>query len=342
VTQRLSRATAVVLLAPLLVVLAAGCGATQNSLAPHSHQARDIANLFWWMMGGAWIGLAIVVGLLLLSWKRSGRRGFGRDSGGSKPGERLGLYVVVGAGIVLPIVVISALFVISDTLVIRTTEAPAKAATSRTVQVIGHQFWWEIRYPGSRAVTANELHIPVHTPIRVEVRTADVIHSLWVPELNRKIDTIPGRTNVIEFDANSTGYYRGECAEFCGLQHAKMGIAVFVDSPSAFRAWLARQAQPAAAPRGAAARRGLQLFTKGACATCHAIRGTSAASNVGPDLTHVAGRTTLGALAVENGRDQLREWIANSQGIKPGNQMPNFELGRTQLQDLAAYLSGLK
>jgi cytochrome c oxidase subunit II len=341
VTRRLSRATAVALPAPLLLVVA-GCGSTQNSLAPHSHQARDIANLFWWMMGGAWIGLALVVGLLLLSWKRAGRRGFGRDSEGPKPGERPGWYVVVGAGIVLPIVVISTLFVISDTLVIRTTEAPAKAATSLTVQVIGHQFWWEIRYPGSRAVTANELHIPVDTPVRVEVRTADVIHSLWVPELNRKIDTIPGRTNVIELDANSTGFYRGECAEFCGLQHAKMGIAVFVDSPSAFRTWLARQAKPAAPPRSAAARRGLRLFTSGACATCHAIRGTSAASNVGPDLTHVAGRTTLGALAIENGGGRLREWIANSQGIKPGNQMPNVQLGRTQLDDLAAYLSGLK
>jgi cytochrome c oxidase subunit 2 len=324
------------------VLLLAGCSDKQNSLAPESHQSRDIASLFWWMMGGAWIGLAVVVGLLLLAWKRSGRRGVGTDTWGEKPGERLGWYVVVGAGIVLPIVLISALFVISDLFVIRTTQAPAANETKRTVLVTGHQWWWEIRYPGTRAVTANEIHIPVRTPVRLEVRTADVIHSFWVPELNRKIDTIPGRTNAIELYADAVGRYRGQCAEFCGLQHAHMGVAVIADPPAEFRRWLARQSQPAAAPAGSLASAGRDAFLGGACSSCHAIRGTSADSDVGPDLTHVADRQTLAALTIPNTKADLAEWIRNSQHVKPGNLMPNLRLPDSRLRAVVAYLEELK
>jgi cytochrome c oxidase subunit 2 len=330
---------------PLLfpaALLLSGCERAQNSLHPHSHQARDIASLFWWMMGGAWIGLGLVVALLLLSWKRAARRGVGRDTEGEKPGERPGWYVVVGAGIAMPIVVISTLFVIADLFVIRTTEAPAKTATKLTVRVIGHQWWWEVRYPQSGAVTANEIHIPVRTPVRLEVRTDDVIHSFWVPELNRKIDTLPGKTNSIELDADRAGRYRGECAEFCGLQHAHMGMYVFVESRAAFRRWLAVQTAPARPPSGTLASRGLQIFTSGACSSCHAIRGTSADSRVGPDLTHVAGRTTLGALTIPNGERELANWITHSQRVKPGNEMPNIDLHGSRLQAVVAYLRGLR
>jgi cytochrome c oxidase subunit II len=336
------RPAAGVLLAAPAVLVVAGCGQQQNSLEPESHQARDIASLFWWMMGGAWIGLAVVVGLLILSRMRANRRGVGRDSEGTKPGERSGWYVVVGAGIVMPIVVISTLFVIGNLFVIRTTDAPAKNATTMTVQVFGHQWWWEFRYPASGAVTANELHIPVRTPVRIEVRAFDVIHSFWVPQLNRKIDMFPGKTNAIELNADQTGRYRGQCAEFCGLQHAHMGFYVFVDSPSAFRRWQAREARPAAAPGSALARDGQRVFTSGTCASCHAIRGTSAAGYVGPDLTHLASRTTIGALTLPNGPRELREWIANSQHYKPGNQMPNVDLPASQLNAVVAYLESLE
>jgi cytochrome c oxidase subunit 2 len=329
------------LLAPAALFLS-GCQRDQNSLDPRSHQSHVIADLFWWMMGGAWIGLALIVALLALSWKRRNRRGIGRDTEGDKPGERPAWFVVIGAGIALPIALLSTLFVISDLFVIRTTQAPARAATKLTVEVIGHQFWWEIRYPESGAVTANELHIPVRTPVRLEVRTADVIHSFWVPELNRKIDTDPGKTNAIELDAQHVGRYRGQCAEFCGLQHAHMGMYVFVDSAAAFQRWLAREARPAAQPAGAQTQRGLGLFTNGSCSSCHAIRGTSANSNVGPDLTHVASRTTLGADTVRNGERELASWIAHSQRFKPGNQMPNINLRGADLQAVVAYLRGLK
>lgn len=326
----------------LAVVPLAGCGGSQNSLAPESHQAKDIASLFWWMMGGAWLGLGLVVGLLLWSWKRRTRRGWGDDDEGDKPGEKRSWYAVIGLGIVMPIVVISALFVVGDLFVIKTTQAPASTATRMTVRVIGHQWWWEVRYPGTNAVTANELHIPARTPVRVVVSTADVIHSFWVPELNRKIDTIPGRTNAIELNASQPGRYRGQCAEFCGLQHAHMAMYVFVDTPSAFRRWLAREEQPASSPSGGLASEGERLFMNGPCASCHAIRGTDADGFVGPDLTHVASRTTLAAVTIPNDRENLREWIADSQHVKPGNQMPNFNVSGHKLEALVAYLEGLK
>jgi cytochrome c oxidase subunit II len=326
----------------LAVVPLAGCGGSQNALAPESHQARDIASLFWWMMGGAWVGLGLVVGLLAWSWKRRNRRGFGRDVEGEKPGEKRSWYAVVVLGIVMPIAVISTLFVVSDLFVIKTTQAPASTTTRLTVQVIGHQWWWEVRYPGTNAVTANELHIPARTPVRIEVKTADVIHSFWVPELNRKIDTIPGRTNVIELDADQTGRYRGQCAEFCGLQHAHMAMYVFVDQPGVFRRWLAREEKPASSPSGSFAAQGERLFMNGPCSSCHAIRGTEADGFVGPDLTHVASRTTLGALTIPNDVQGLLDWIVDSQHFKPGNQMPNFQASPAKVVALVKYLGELK
>ena len=324
-------------------LLLSGCDTTQNSLAPHSHQSRDIASLFWWMMTIAWIGLAVVVGLLLLARIRANRRGAGDDTEGSKPGERVGWIVVVGAGVIVPILLVSALFVVSNLFVIKTTQAPAASSTRRTVLVIGHQWWWEVRYPGTTAVTANEIHIPVRTPVRLEVRTADVIHSFWVPQLNRKIDTLPGSTNVIELYADRVGRYRGDCAEFCGLQHAHMGIWVYADPQPKFARWLATQSRPAAAPSGSLAGAGRGAFLNGACASCHQIRGTSASSGVGPDLTHVASRATLAALTIPNDSAYLHDWIRDSQRFKPGNQMPSFGgLPEREVRALVAYLEGLK
>jgi cytochrome c oxidase subunit II len=339
-TPRNDRFCALLLLAVVLPL--SGCRESQNSLAPESHQAKDIANLFWWMMGGAWLGLALVVGLLLWSWKRRNRRGLGDDVEGPKPGEQRSWYVVVGLGIALPIVVIATLFVISDLFVIKTTQAPAATATRLTVNVVGHQWWWEIRYPGTSAVTANELHIPVRTPVRIVATTADVIHSFWVPQLNRKIDTVPGRRNSIELYADAPGRYRGACAEFCGLQHAHMALYVYAEPEGAFRKWLDNQSRPARTPSGGLAAKGAQVFQNGSCSSCHAIRGTQADSDVGPDLTHVGSRATLAAVTIPNGDASLRDWITDNQHIKPGNQMPDIRLPGAQLAALVAYLRGLR
>jgi cytochrome c oxidase subunit 2 len=211
-----------------------------------------------------------------------------------------------------------------------------------TIEAIGHQWYWEFRYPGTQAVTADEMHIPVGTRINLVATTADVIHSFWVPELNRKIDTIPGQRNRILLYANRPGIYRGQCAEYCGLQHAHMSMLVFAQPKAQFRAWLRRQSAPAANPKTALERRGRSVFLNGACSSCHAIRGTSAAGYVGPDLTHLASRTTLAGVTIPDTRAYLSRWVPDSQHFKPGNQMPDLRLTDTQLTALVAYLESLR
>ena len=320
----------------------AGCGGSQDTLNPHSHPATDIANLFWVMMAVAFGGLALITGLLVFAWVRRDRRGFGADPGDPHPGEKPAWFVVVGMGVVFPLMVITALFIVGNWAIINVTQAPAASSTAMTVDAIGHQWYWEFRYPGTKAVTADEMHIPVGTRINLVATTADVIHSFWVPELNRKIDTIPGKQNRILLYANKVGVYRGQCAEFCGLQHAHMGMLVFAQPKAQFRAWLKRQAAPAAKPTTPAARRGEQIFLRGSCSSCHAIRGTTARGYVGPDLTHVASRTTLAGLTIPDSRSYLSRWIADSQHFKPGNEMPDFHLTGSQLRSLVAYLASLK
>jgi len=326
----------------LLVLAFAGCGGSQDTLDPHSHAAADITNLFWVMTAVAFGGLALITGLLVFAWVRRDRRGLGTDAAEPHPGERPAWFVVVGMGVVFPLMVIVALFIVGDWGIISVTQAPAASSTAMTVDAVGHQWYWEFRYPGAKAVTADELHIPVDTRVNLVATTADVIHSFWVPELNRKIDTIPGQQNRILLYANKVGVYRGQCAEFCGLQHAHMGMLVFVQPKAQFQAWLKREAAPAAAPKAASARRGEQVFLGSSCSSCHAIRGTTARGYVGPDLTHLASRTTLAGVTIPNSRVYLSRWISDSQHFKPGNDMPDFELTGAKLESLLAYLEGLR
>ena len=328
-------ATPVVALA--LVLAMGGCN-SQSPLSPQSPPAHDIAVLWWWMLGVASIFFLGAVGLLALSWIR--RRKPGLPLIGSS--ERANNGLVILFGIVIPAVVLITLFAISDVYVIGNTDAPARGSTAMTIRVIGHQWFWEVRYPGTRAVTANEIHIPARTRVNVVATTADVIHSFWVPELNRKIDMIPDRRNRTLLYADDPGVYRGQCAEFCGLQHAHMAMRVFAQPRAAFRRWLAGEAKPAAPPTGAAARRGEQVFMSNQCASCHTIRGTAARGTVGPDLTHLASRTTLAADTIPNNGQWLRRWIHDPQQIKPGNKMPALGLGGRDLRALVAYLQGLR
>jgi cytochrome c oxidase subunit 2 len=245
-------------------------------------------------------------------------------------------------GVVVPLTVIVALFIVSDWAIVKVTQAPAASSTAMTVKAVGHQWYWAFRYPGTKVVTADELHIPVGTRVNLVATTADVIHSFWVPELNRKIDTIPGQQNRILLYANQADVYRGQCAEYCGLQHAHMGMLVFVQPKAEFRKWLRQQAAPAVTPKTALERRGRQIFLNGACSSCHTIRGTSAKGYVGPDLTHLASRTMLAGLTIPNTPDYLARWIRDSQHFKPGNRMPPFQLPQARLRALVAYLRSLK
>jgi len=298
-------------------------------LTPHSHAALDVANLFWWMMGVSFGGLALVVGMLV--WSRVRR--------GSALSERATWLVVVGMGVVFPLVVVTALFVVSDALIINVTDAPASSSTALTIRAVGHDWFWEFRYPGTAADTADEMHMPVDTPVNLVATTDDVIHSFWVPELNRKIDTIPGQSNRIELYADRVGVYRGQCAEFCGVQHAHMSMLVVVQTKAAFARWLQHEAAPAVASPDA---QGASVFLEAGCASCHAIRGTNATGYFGPDLTHVGSRKWLAGLVLPNTPSDLARWIASPQQIKPGNEMPDLPLAHAQLHALVSYLESLK
>ncbi len=237
---------------------------------------------------------------------------------------------------------LSGLFGVGNLSVMGNTDAPAPSSTKMTIQIVGHQWFWEVRYGDSQAVTANEVHIPTGTRIDVVATTADVIHSLWVPQLNRKIDTIPGQRNRVLWYADRAGSYRGQCAEFCGMQHAHMSMKVIAQPPQQFEDWLRHQAQPAAAPTGAQAQQGKQVFLANACAACHTIRGTSARGRIGPDLTHVASRSTLAALTIPNTPAELQRWIRDPQSIKPGAKMPGLHLSDDDFRALSAYLEELR
>jgi cytochrome c oxidase subunit II len=297
---------------------------------PASPQAHDIVLLFWVMTGVAGFGIALILFLLWLGWRRRTREGGPRA-------ERRATGLVLLLGIAAPIVSLSALFIWSDVFVLRATSAPKSGSTAMTVEVIGHQWWWEVRYPGTDAVSANEIHIPAGERVNLVGRTADVIHSFWVPALNRKIDLIPGRTNRIVLDATGPGRYRGQCYEFCGLQHAHMGLWVVADPPARFKSWLAEQERPATVGG-----EGRAAFLAEACASCHTIRGTSADGDAGPDLTHIASRQTIAGALLPNTPQELTDWIDEPQHFKPGNRMPDLGLPQSEIRSIVAYLDKLK
>lgn len=290
------------------------------------------------MFGAAVVVFAGAVALLGLAWFRRGTSGlpFVGDR------EPVAQAMVVLFGIAVPIVVLVALFGGSDVYLVKQTAPPNPRSTELTVRVVGHQWWWEVRYPGSRAVTANEIHIPVGTRVNLVTVTADVIHSFWVPQLARKIDMVPGRRNRILLYASRAGVYRGQCAEFCGLQHAHMSLEVVAQPKPAFRAWLANMARPARSPSGGGALAGRRTFMSDQCASCHRIAGTSAQGTVGPDLTHLATRLTLAAVTIPNLPGTLEQWIRHPQAIKPGDRMPDLGLSQREAHDIVTYLDSLK
>jgi cytochrome c oxidase subunit 2 len=214
------------------------------------------------------------------------------------------------------------------------------------IELVGHQWWWEARYrdpdPSREFSTANELHIPVGRPVIVTLRSNDVIHSLWIPNLQGKKDLIPGRTATLRLRADRAGTYRGQCAEFCGLEHAMMALLVEAEPDERYEAWADRQRQPAAAPADPVAQRGRDVFLGKSCVMCHTIAGTSAGAKLGPDLTHLAGRRTIASGMFPNNRGHLGGWIADPQSLKPGVNMPANALPPDDLQALLAYLETLK
>jgi cytochrome c oxidase subunit 2 len=209
------------------------------------------------------------------------------------------------------------------------------------IEVIGWMWWWEVRYPRLGIVSANEVHIPVGRPVRLTVSTADVIHSFWVPRLHGKLDLVPGRANTLRLDATEPGVYRGQCAEYCGLQHTRMGITVVAHDADSYATWTANEQAPAATPVDSLAARGAGVFEV-ACAACHTVRGTLATGARGPDLTHLASRRAIGAGTLPNTREHLMAWVADAQRVKPGNAMPTMHLRDDDLRAVVAYLETLR
>ena len=318
------------------VLLVSGCG-KQSIISDKSPQAHGITVLWWWMLGVAAIVFFGAVALLTIAWFT--RRTPGLPFLGQRENVSQGMVLVFG--IAIPLVTLIALFGVSDVYLVRQTSPPNPRSTSMTVDVTGHQWWWEVRYPGTPAVTANEIHIPVNTHVNVVATTADVIHSFWVPQLNRKIDMVPGMHNRVLLYSSRTGAFRGQCSQFCGFQHAHMSMYVFVQSRAAFRSWLNNMSRPAARPASPMARAGQKLFMSAQCASCHQIRGTPAQATVGPDLTHLDNRTTLASATIRNDRAELAAWIRDPQAIKPGDRMPDLGLSPRQVQQIVAYLESL-
>lgn len=319
------------------LVLCAGCGASSPSiLNPQGPAAAHITDLWWVLFWTATVVFVLVMGFLLLALFR--RRG--QEDEPARAEARYGTRIIVIAGIVLPALILLGVYAFTLTTLRALANPPIPEEL--TIHVIGRQWWWEVQYPAQQFATANEVHIPVGYPVRILLSSDNVIHSFWVPELHGKMDMIPGATNPFWLQADRAGVYWGECAEFCGVQHAKMNFLVIAHPPDEFLAWLEEQRQPAATPSDALAAQGEQVFLNTTCLQCHTIRGTQASGNLGPDLTHLASRRLLAAGAATNNIGNLSGWISDPQHIKPGNLMPPSQLSSTELRALVAYLATLK
>lgn len=327
----------------LLFVTLAGC--TQGGLQPAGEEAERVLTITWVL---TLVGAAVSVVVLVLLWWAVRRRGHDDVEGlrpehvGDLPIERR---FVLAGGLVLPAVVLAGSFVVH----LVSTAAQATGGAME-VEVVGHRYWWEVRYhdlPGADGPveSANEVRVPVGTEVTVTLRSDDVIHSFWVPQIAGKMDLVPGRTNDFTFVAEEAGTFEGYCAEFCGLQHAWMKFEVVAMPSAEFDSWARAASAPAAEPATDLEARGRDVFTGGSCAGCHAVRGVTADDplpELGPDLTHLASRNEIGAGILPLERDALTAWVVNPQAIKPGAPMPPADLSDDDLDALVAYLLSLE
>jgi cytochrome c oxidase subunit 2 len=312
-----------------------------NIFRPDSTPADSIFRLSLLVLTITGLIFVIVFSLLTYSVVKYRRRG-GED--GREPPQVYGSNQVELAWTVIPILIVLVLFLATARVILSVQDAP-KPAGAIEVIAVGHQFWWEFRYPALGVVTANELHVPVSnpansTPTFLTLLSADTDHSFWVPQLAGKTDLIPNRANHMWIDPHETGVYLGQCAQYCGTQHAKMLLRVYVDSPEQFRMWVQEQKKPVVA--NDAAEEGRRIFETTACVNCHAVAGTVADGHFGPDLTHLMSRDTIASGAASNTRENLRAWIQQPDSIKPGSLMPAMQLNEKDLDALTAYLETLR
>jgi cytochrome c oxidase subunit 2 len=324
----------------LIALLVSACSGAQSALDPGGIEAARIARLFWVMTIGSAVIWLFVVGLATYALYVAPER----------TSERLARLLIVGGGVVLPTVVLTALLIHGLAMLPAFLEKAPEG--SLRIQVSGEQWWWRVRYvplgrylPAGRdpVELANEIRLPMGEAVEFELESPDVIHSFWIPALAGKVDMIPGRKTRLRLTATRAGTYRGVCAEYCGTAHALMAFSVVVQSQQDFARWLEAQAKPAAPAVEARAREGEASFRENGCGACHAIRGTRADGVVGPDLTHVGGRLSLGAGILSNDVLGFHDWITRTDGIKPGVHMPRFGmLADAERRAIATYLDSLQ
>lgn len=326
------------------ILVTSGCGGRQSIVDTANPAAREIENLWWMSVVSTGLLSVLVFGGLFWAVLRARRAEGDPESEALGPEEqkREDRWVFL-LGALLPTVFLVGFLIVAVRTGISVTRPSSDPAL--TVEVTGHKFWWQITYPEHGVVTANELHIPAGEPVEVRVTSADVIHSFWVPKLSPgKIDMVPGRTNIIWMSADEPGEYRGQCTEFCGVQHALMSMLVIASEPEEFDAWIDARTRPLVRPDDPELQRGLTVFFEAGCATCHALDGrirTALSGVPGPDLFAVSSRRTLGALTVEYSRDNLADWIVDPHAFKPGVRMPTHRLDEEDLSALVSYLESL-
>jgi cytochrome c oxidase subunit II len=312
-----------------------------NIFAPASTPAKSIVNLSVFVLVTTGIIFVVVFALILYTIIKFRARTM---DAGREPAQVYGSTQIELAWTIIPILIVVVLFLATARVIHAIQDAPEPAGAV-DVTVIGHQFWWEFRYPKLGIVTANELHIPASdpghpTPTFLQLLSADTDHSFWVPELAGKTDLIPNHPNRMWMDPQRTGVFLGQCAQYCGTQHAKMLLRVSVDGPEDFAAWVRAQQRPAVEDAGAIA--GRRVFERNACMNCHTVAGTPADGRFGPDLTHLMSRATIAAGAAENTHKNLRLWIQNPAAIKPGSLMPAMKLSDADLNAVVSYMETLQ
>ena len=321
-------------------------------LNPHGPSAASIASLTWLLFGTAGVVFVIVVIYLLIAIfrrRQSATNSADNTNTTTSPqlaarNERRTLTFVIIAGGVIPAIVLTILMGISvySENALAAVPTSTTGSTPYTIEIIGHDWWWEIHYLDQGITTANEIHVPAGQPVLLKLTSADVIHDFWVPQLSQKQDMIPGQTVTTWLQADQVGTYKGECSEYCGPDHAQMNFVLVADKPEDFTRWIKAQQQIPAEPVDSALKQGQQVFLGSSCVYCHMVSGTNASGNLGPDLTHFGSRLTIGAGILDNNSGNLAGWIANAQAIKPGNKMPPMDLTGDELQSVIAYLESLK
>ena len=306
-----------------------------NIFAPVSTPAQSIFDLSRFVLMVTGSIFVVVFGLLAYAVVKFRKR---RTSDGREPAQVYGSIQVELAWTVIPILIVVVLF-LAAARVIASIQNATRPSNALEVTVIGHQFWWEYRYPFLKVVTANELHIPVGEPTFLTLLSADTDHSFWVPRLAGKTDLIPNHPNSMWVDPHETGLYLGQCAQYCGTQHAKMLLRVYVQTRDEFDRWIQEQSRPAQV--GNTVSEGQKIFERTACINCHAVAGTAANGRFGPDLTHLMSRDTIASGAAPNTPENLRRWIHDPNAIKPGSSMPAMGLSDPDLNAVTSYLETL-